>query len=107
MGSQCLDVSAQRLEGLLLRRDLRLLRLELPPLLLDDREKMLEGVSLICKSRCACLRMGLRTQPKKTGLNQARRSHVRKPSQANHVVVALDEDRCGSVQTPADRESRL
>ncbi len=94
MGSQCLDVSAQRLQRLLLRRDLRLLRLELPLLLLDDREQMLEGVCLIRKSQCACVRMGLRTESKKTGLNQARRSHVRKPPQANVVVARDVADRC-------------
>lgn len=94
MCSQCLDVSAQRLQRLLLRRDLRLLRLELSLLLLDDQQQPLEVVCLIRKSRCACLRMGLRTEPEKTGLNQARRSHVRKPYQANVVVALGVQDRC-------------
>lgn len=92
-GLKGLNGSAQCLQCVPLRLDLRLLRLKLSLLLLDDRQQMLEVVCPIRKSRCAGLRMGLRTEPEKTGLNQARRSHVRKPHQAN-VVVGLDvEDR--------------
>jgi hypothetical protein len=64
---------------LLLRLDLCLLGLELPLLLLDDAQQMLEVVYLIGEDGHA----GLRAEPKKTAANKVRRSHAWKPCQAN------------------------